>query len=104
MSLGSYSHSKHISVLLFKRKIPSYEICFLKSRTEMCLSTSRLVYQTVSDSTSSANRISLGELKMLSQIHQTFPLLSSFTRTNCRLMLLRINGQKCLEIPGSFMI
>ena len=40
------------------------------------------------DLTSPGNRTVSGELKNLSQKRQTFPLLSSFTRTDCRLMLL----------------
>ena len=44
--------------------------------------------QTVLDLTSPANRTAFGELKTLSQKRQTFPLLSSFTGTDYRLMLL----------------
>ena len=44
--------------------------------------------QTVLDLTSPANRTAFGELKMLRQKRQTFLLLSSFMRTDCRLMLL----------------
>ena len=41
---------------------------------------------------------------MLSQKHQTFPLLSSFTRTNCHLMLLisRVSVDLCIEFGQQY--
>ena len=58
-----------------------------KMTTESKLSSSK-AKQTVLDLTSPANRTAFRELKMLGQKHKLFPLLSSFTREDCCLMLL----------------